>query len=164
MPGLESAGFYRILHLSRGYAVLSFFFFHPAASGPLRSLFALRLSARATAGGLFARAKSALCMDDWVRWQRLSEVIICRVDGERQCKMVRLSPFCCFSTIFLSPSYPCLAVPFGPGSQLMFTCRLLQLLTRFRYFSSHFTPNSTERSSRIPFSRSTTAGHFATLL
>lgn len=93
MPGLESAGFYRILHLSRGYAVLSFFFFHPAASGPLRSLFALRLSARATAGGMFARAKSALCMDDWVRWQRLSEVIICRVDGERQCKMVRLSPF-----------------------------------------------------------------------
>lgn len=108
--------------------------------------------------------KSALCMDDWVRWQRLSEVIICRVDGERQCKMVRLSPFCCFSTIFLSPSYPCLAVPFGPGSQLMFTCRLLQLLTRSRYFSSHFTPNFTERSSRIPFLRSTTAGHFATLL
>lgn len=162
MPGLESAGFYRILHLSRGYAVLSFFFFHPAASGPLRSLFALRLSARATAGGLFA--KERVVYGRLVRWQRLSEVIICRVDGERQCKMVRLSPFCCFSTIFLSPSYPCLAVPFGPGSQLMFTCRLLQLLTRSRYFSSHFTPNFTERSSRIPFLRSTTAGHFATLL
>lgn len=57
MPGLESAGFYRILHLSRGYAVLSFFFFHPCRLGLFAPVVRLRLSARAIEGGVVCKCK-----------------------------------------------------------------------------------------------------------
>lgn len=80
----ESAGFGKCRVLShpasqpriRG----SFLFFSTlAASGSLRPLFAFGYLHVLLREALFASAKSALCTDDWVRWQRLSEAIICRV-------------------------------------------------------------------------------------